>query len=174
MRQSWEEGIQSNAFHERSSKNIFSGYSVDDIVAETGGCCPYKGKEQPSTIQLVPYYSRDNRGEKSMAMWLPHKVEVKPQGLLTSAAAGDAKAPTSLAGIRTKIIFEYKSGRRVDMGWIGYNGSPKPYGELAPGACFQRNSYSNTTWLITDENDKPLGHFISGSYQAHAVIPKLD
>lgn len=30
-----------------------------------------EGKELPATIQLVPYYSWDNRGDDSMAVWIP-------------------------------------------------------------------------------------------------------
>ncbi|MEK6235413.1 MAG: glycoside hydrolase family 127 protein, partial [Planctomycetales bacterium] len=135
---------------------------------------PYKGKERPATIRLVPYYSWNNRGEKSMTVWLPHKVEATEQGPLKWIAASETKPPISVVGNGTKIIFENKSGRRVKIVWIGYKGEQANYGELAPGGTREQTTYSNSTWMITDENDKPLGHFISGIYTAHAVIPKLN
>ena len=126
----------------------------------------------PATIRLVPYFSWNNRGEKSMTVWLPHKVEAGKKGVpLEWVAASAEKAPISLVGNVTAIAINNKSGQPVKIFWVGYNGELVQYGELDPGGKREQKTYSNATWLVTDKNDKPLGHFITGPYPAAAVIP---
>ncbi len=133
---------------------------------------PYEGKTRPATIRLVPYFSWNNRGEKSMTAWLPHKVEPGKKGEpLPWVSASKEKAPVSLAGNVTAINIHNKSGQAVKIYWVGYKGELVQYGELDPGASREQTTYSNATWLITNKNDKPLGHFVTGPYPASAVIP---
>ncbi len=133
---------------------------------------PYEGKTRPATIRLVPYFSWNNRGEKSMTAWIPHKVEAGKKGEpLPWVSASKEKAPVSLAGNVTAITLRNKSGDAVKIYWVGYKGELVQYGELDPGGTREQNTYSNATWLITDKNDKPLGHFITGPFPASAVIP---
>ena len=87
-------------------------------------------------------------------------------------AASDEKPPKSKLGSNITVVFENKMARRVKLFWISYGGELKTYGELKPGAMRRQNSFSEATWLITDENDTPLGYFITTKDQeAHAVIP---
>jgi hypothetical protein len=55
--------------------------------------------------------------------------------------------------------------------WISYSGEQKLYGVITPNATRDQNTYSDATWLITDLNDIPLGHFRTGTAEALAVIP---
>ena len=97
----------------------------------------------------------------------------KPTANLKWIAASEAKeAPRSKSGLNTQVFFENKSGRRVNLVWVSYGGKLELYAQLAPGAIRQQNSYSKNTWLITDDNDKPLGYFIVGIEVSRAVIPK--
>ena len=128
------------------------------------------GEERPATIHLVPYYSWSNRGAKSMAVWIP-RGPVQTAEPLKWFPAGKGQLPKSRSGENTEVIFENKSNRRVKLHWLGYRGKLKSYGELAPGATRHQNTYAGSTWLITDENDKPLGHFVAGPATARAVIP---
>lgn len=132
---------------------------------------PYKGRERPVTLGLVPYYSWDNRGDESMAVWLPHKFESRAQRPLQWVAANKTQPPRSRVGNSSEIIFENRAGRRVKLYWVSYKGKPTPYGVIEPGAELRQKTFSSATWLITDENDKPLGHFIAGAYASRAVIP---
>jgi hypothetical protein len=81
--------------------------------------------------------------------------------------------PRSGNGGNTSINFENKSGQKVKLYWIGFDGNRQLYAEIANGATRRQNSYGNHTWLITDENDVPLGHFICASVQCQAVIPAI-
>ncbi|MCH7725606.1 MAG: hypothetical protein IH991_03870 [Planctomycetes bacterium] len=99
-------------------------------------------------------------------------VNKPPVPLKWIAAAGDAKPPKSASGSNTLVIFENKSDRRVKIYWVDYGGNLKLYDELDPGKTRNQNTYANNTWLITDENDKPLGHFIAEPEESRAVIPK--
>jgi hypothetical protein len=107
-----------------------------------------------------------------MTAWIPHKVEAGKKGEpLPWVSASKEKAPVSLAGNVTAITLRNKSGDAVKIYWVGYKGELVQYGELDPGGTREQNTYSNATWLITDKNDKPLGHFITGPFPASAVIP---
>jgi DUF1680 family protein len=129
------------------------------------------GKEEPVSINLVPYYSWANRGDKSMVVWIP-QGPVKLADPLKWIPATDAKPRKSPYGEETEVIFENKSGRRVKVYWVSYRGELKLYFELGPGETRNQRTYVANAWRITDENDKPLGHFIAGPSAAPAVIPR--
>ncbi len=98
------------------------------------------------------------------------KIEIKD--LLKWVVAGQEQPPSSKAGSDASVLFENKTNRRVKIVWVGYDGKLQVYGELKPGETRRQNSYSNNTWLITDENDKPLGHFIVRAAISRAIIPQ--
>jgi hypothetical protein len=81
--------------------------------------------------------------------------------------------PRSRSGANTAIHFENKSGLKVKVYWISYEGNRQLYAELAPGATRRQNTYDNNTWLITDQKDNSLGHFICGAQEGRAVIPAI-
>ena len=88
------------------------------------------------------------------------------------AVSSREEAPQrSVSGLNTQVFFENKSKRRVKLYWITYGGGLKLYGELAPSAIRRQNTYSKNAWLITDENNTPLGYFIVGTEESRAVIP---
>jgi hypothetical protein len=130
-------------------------------------------KQQPTIIRLVPYYCWGNRGAKSMAVWIPRGPVGPPKLLkwIPSTGTGE-KLPRSLwAGGSTTVIFENKSKRPVKIVWVGYRSKHQPYGQLDPGKTHGQGTHSGNTWLITDEKDQPLGHFIAGPQISRAVIP---
>ncbi len=88
---------------------------------------------------------------------------------VTSRGEAPAKSET---GINCEILFENRSKRPVKLFWIGYgNGALKFYARLAPGATRKQNSYSKNAWLITDDDDQPLGFFLVTEDDSHAVVP---
>ena len=127
--------------------------------------------QRPMTVNLVPYYSWENRGQKTMSVWIAHKVSKSADKPLTWIPASAGKPSRSTTGSNSAIVFENKSGKKVKVYWISYRGEKKLYGEITPGKTLRRNTYSDSRWLITDENDKPLGHFVVGESEARAVIP---
>ena len=127
-------------------------------------------KQQATTIRLVPYYCWGNRGDKSMAVWIP-RGPVGPAKLLKWIPRTGAKLPRSRAGEITTVTFENKTKHRVKIVWVGYRGRHQPYGELDPGGTRSQGTYSGSVWLITDDKDKPLGHFTAEPQISRAVIP---
>ena len=63
------------------------------------------GKEEPVSINLVPYYTWANRGNKSMAVWIP-QGPVKLADPLKWIPATGAKPPRSKYGADAEVIFE--------------------------------------------------------------------
>ncbi|MBT3201286.1 MAG: hypothetical protein HN350_15405, partial [Phycisphaerales bacterium] len=131
-------------------------------------------KQQPTTARFVPYYCWGNRGAKSMSVWLP-RGKIGPPELLKwvpSTGAGEGKKlPRSRGGDATTVIFENKSKQRVKIVWIGYRGRLKEYAQLDPGKKHSQSTRASAAWLITDEKDNPLGHFIATSKISQAIIP---
>ena len=127
-------------------------------------------KQRSTTIRLVPYYCWDNRGDKSMGVWIP-RGSVGPVKPLKWIPWTGTKLPRSGAGQITTVIFENKSKRSVKIVWIGYRGRRQPYGRLDPNGTHSQGTRASAVWLITDEKDKPLGHFIAGPEISRAVIP---
>ena len=129
-------------------------------------------KQQPTPIRLVPYYCWGNRGAKSMTVWIPRGPVGPPKLLKWIPSTGsDAKLPRSRwTGGSTTVIFENKSKHRVNIVWIGYKGKRQPYGQLDPGQTRGQGTHAGNTWLVTDEKDQPLGHFIAEPQISRAVI----
>ena len=82
------------------------------------------------------------------------------------------KPPKSFSGSATEILFTNKADYKVKIFWIEFGGAAKLYGELEPGATRTQSTYSNASWLITNEKDKPLGYFRTTGKIGHAIIPK--
>lgn len=110
-----------------------------------------------------------------LASSIPTELEKqKPKvALKWIAVSSRREAPArSENGLNCQILFENKSTRPVKLYWIGYGGGAlKLYATLAPGATREQNSYARNVWLITDENDRPLGYFVVQQDDSHAVIP---
>lgn len=104
----------------------------------------------------------------------PEEEKAIPQGELNWVAAKKAEdAPKSESGANTQVIFENKSGRRVKLYWVSYGNELMQYATLDVDEKYQQNTYARNSWLITDEDDKPLGYFIvTADAVARAVIPK--
>ena len=89
------------------------------------------------------------------------------------AITDDAKPPRSVTGSGTEITFLNKAGIKVKIYWVEYGGGLKLYGELEPGGTRVQNTFSQASWLVTDEKEKPLGYFRTGLKLGKAVIPKI-
>ena len=80
--------------------------------------------------------------------------------------------PKSVPGSSTEIHFLNKREIKVKLYWVEYGGGLRLYGELEPGGTRNQNTFSEASWLVTDEKDKPLGYFRSTQKVGKAVIPK--
>ena len=88
------------------------------------------------------------------------------------SSSGTESPPTkSTPGSPIQVTFLNKSKQPVKLVWMDYGGGQKLYGEISAGGSREQNTYSDAVWLITDLNDKPLGHFVTGQEDANGVIP---
>ena len=91
-------------------------------------------KNNPVTINFVPYHSWENRGAKTMSVWIPEYIpgQVLKQEMAKWIPASDTKPPRSSAGTNSAIIFENKSAQRVKVYWISYKGQKKTLRSARP------------------------------------------
>ena len=88
-------------------------------------------------------------------------------------AVGDGeRLPNSSSGSSTEIIFLNKRGHKVKVYWVEFGGGLRLYGEIDPGGTRKQSTYSNASWLITDQDEKPLGYFRTSQKVGNASIPK--
>jgi DUF1680 family protein len=129
-------------------------------------------EERPAVIRMIPYFSWENRGSKSMSVWIPQgQIEDAPP--LPWHPTTDFKSvPKSGKGGQTEIIFENHFGKSVNLYWINYRGGREAYGQIKPGEKRAQGTYANATWSVTDDKDKLLGYFIAGHEIASGLIPK--
>ena len=80
--------------------------------------------------------------------------------------------PRSVPGSGTEIHFLNNMPIKVKIYWVEYGGGLRLYGELEPGGKREQNTFSQASWLITDEKEKPLGYFRTTQKVGKAVIPK--
>jgi arylsulfatase A-like enzyme len=86
-------------------------------------------------------------------------------------AAADGAAPASTPdGDPFDVVFINRHGQTVKLFWMDRQAAPKPYGEIAAGERKRQQTRPGAVWLITDESDKPLGHFVVEDRTAQAVI----
>ncbi|MHC4880179.1 MAG: sulfatase-like hydrolase/transferase, partial [Planctomycetota bacterium] len=84
----------------------------------------------------------------------------------------DSPAPPSNPdGSPFQVVFINRGNSAVRLHWMNLSGKPKLYGGIEPGKRRRQQTRPGAVWLITDENDKPLGHFIIGDRAAQAIVP---
>jgi len=85
--------------------------------------------------------------------------------------AKDSSAPASKPdGNPFDVVFINRSKSNVELFWMDRQGKPKPYGGIAAGSRKRQQTRPGAVWLITDESQKALGHFVVGDRTAQAVI----
>ena len=129
-------------------------------------------EQRPAVIRMIPYFSWENRGSKSMSVWIPQgQIENAPP-LPWHPTTDFKNVPKSGKGGQTEIIFENHFGKSVKLYWINYRGGRQSYGQIKPGEKRAQGTYANATWAVTDDKDKLLGYFIAGHEIASGLIPK--
>ncbi|MEM7396319.1 MAG: hypothetical protein AAF492_28625, partial [Verrucomicrobiota bacterium] len=90
--------------------------------------------------------------------WIPASDEVKP--------------PKSRPGEFTTVTIKNTRDHTVKLYWVEYGGPLRHYADIAAGETLKRDTYSNATWIITDEKEKQLGHFMAITDDSKIDIPK--
>ncbi|MGB7345873.1 MAG: sulfatase-like hydrolase/transferase [Pirellulaceae bacterium] len=86
-------------------------------------------------------------------------------------ANGAATPASKPDGNKFDIVLNNQYEKGVKVFWMDREGNPKPYGVLQSGWSKPYTTRPGAVWLITDENEKPLGHFIVGDRTAQAIVP---
>ena len=77
--------------------------------------------------------------------------------------------PSSEDGQETRVVFQNELERVVKY-WYVDGEEQKLYGELQPGERRVQETFASHVWLITDQQDKPLGYFVASGVSATAKI----
>ncbi len=84
----------------------------------------------------------------------------------------DEPAPASKPdGSPFDVVFINRSPATIRLHWMDQTGHPRLYGGIAPRDRKRQQTRPGAVWLITDENDQPLGYFEIGDRAAQAVVP---
>ena len=77
--------------------------------------------------------------------------------------------PRSQGNQDVRIVFQ-NDLEKVIKYWYVEEEENKLYGEMQPGERRSQQTFTGHVWLITDEDDKPLGYFIASGVDATARI----
>jgi arylsulfatase A-like enzyme len=103
------------------------------------------------------------------------KVAPKDESLpkLAWRPAKKSAAPASKPdGNSFDVVFINRSKSTIVLHWMDQSGKPKSYGGIDAGKRKRQQTRPGAVWVITDSDDKPLGHFIVGDRKARAEIPR--
>lgn len=73
-------------------------------------------------------------------------------------------------GKKSSLHFFNNRRTEVRIGWVDAKGTSHPYGTIAPTGDRMQSTFAGHTWLITDENEKPLGQSIALDKPGKVVI----
>jgi arylsulfatase A-like enzyme len=94
-----------------------------------------------------------------------------PNPALTWVPAADGPCPPSRVSTNAVMVaFTNYSGRNIRLYRIDAAGNKESFGLLAPIKTQRVQTYTGQVWLVTDEQDKALGHFVAGAESARAEI----
>nr|WP_246151924.1 sulfatase-like hydrolase/transferase [Rubripirellula reticaptiva] len=111
-----------------------------------------------------------SRAPKDYAKYVAASVETLPE-LMWHAAADSAAPASNPDGDPFDLVFTNKHGQPVKVYWMDREGNPKPYGTLEAGWRKPYKTRPGAVWMITNADEKPLGHFVVGDRTAHAIVP---
>ncbi|MCA9138129.1 MAG: sulfatase-like hydrolase/transferase [Planctomycetales bacterium] len=111
------------------------------------------------------------RAPTEFAKYVPVSDAALPKLAWHSANDSDAP-PSSPDGTAFDVVFANQSDAPVKVFWMDRAGKPKPYGTLESGWRKPQQTRPGAVWLITDKDEKPLGHFIIGDRAALAIVPR--
>ncbi len=81
--------------------------------------------------------------------------------------------PSKPDGKPFDVVFINKSDAPVKLFWMTREGAPKFYADIAPSKRRRQQTRPGAVWLITDANEKPLGHFRVDDRTSRAIVPPI-
>jgi arylsulfatase A-like enzyme len=116
---------------------------------------------------------------QKMRQLVPKKFAPKPEPSVNSLDAlkwhrlKGKEAPVSKPdGAPFQVHFLNRSGNTVKLFWRDLEGGQKFYAEIAAGKQKSQQTRPGAVWMITNEDEQPLGYFRVGDRTAKAIVPK--
>jgi len=114
----------------------------------------------------------DQQFEKRLAAYQAAIKQLEETSLTFVPYTTREALPNSEDGEETRVVFQNELERVVKY-WYVAGEEQKLYGELKPSERRVQNTFASHVWLITDQQDKPLGYFVSGGVSATArIVPR--
>lgn len=108
---------------------------------------------------------RSSQPENALLQYQFASMQLKLSG------AGQTQCPPSRNSSKPSlVVFDNQSEGAVALNWVDSEGIRHPFGRIQPRGQHPQVTYSGHSWLLTDEHDSVLGHFIATDLPAHAVI----
>jgi arylsulfatase A-like enzyme len=145
------------------------------------------GGEELYDIQTDPHEwtnlaSKPEHAEKLAEMRLLAPKEIVPvhesqPGINTFVAElelgpviGTEPPNSEAGGQRVTLLFQNHRQTTTKLVWLDQTGARHAYGEVKGASRRLMKTYSGHTWLLLDENDKPLGHIVAPEKPARIKI----
>ncbi len=75
------------------------------------------------------------------------------------------------SGATFDVVFVNRTAGPVEVCWRSPDGSLKSYGRIAKDEDRRQSTRPGAVWIIRDEREQTLGHFVVGDRSSRAVIP---
>jgi hypothetical protein len=119
----------------------------------------------------VPLIIRVPKGAPGLSDRAPLSSATLPNPAFNWLPADGRLCPTSKVSTNAvTVAFTNYSGQNVKLYRIDAAGNRESFGTLAPIQTKRVQTYTGEVWLVTDGQDKDLGHFLAGMGSARAEI----
>ncbi|MFK5921992.1 MAG: sulfatase-like hydrolase/transferase [Verrucomicrobiota bacterium] len=81
--------------------------------------------------------------------------------------------PSTNGGGKTSVVFRNNRSTPVTVFWIDAKGKRAQQFTISPGGQQRRITYAGHAWLVADDKDADLGHFVATDTPAWADIPAI-
>ncbi|MBL8753090.1 MAG: prolyl oligopeptidase family serine peptidase [Planctomycetes bacterium] len=88
----------------------------------------------------------------------------------TTLAPEESVRPSRASTVPSTITFVNRFEQPVRLFWVDGRGESRPYGEIAPGAQREQNTYVGHTWLADFAADDLAGVFVADGQHGLAVV----
>jgi len=95
----------------------------------------------------------------------PNEIGLAPR---QPSEEGALKSPAS--DTVTRVRFENRSTRELDLYWLDFEGNRKHYGSIAAGAEIAQPTYVGHAWLLADRSGEGVAIFVADRAPGLAVV----
>lgn len=137
----------------------------------------YSTKDDPYEWNNLARESTSMKMRDELRAFAPKTFAPKPEPSLDALTAlpfqrlqGANIPPSKPDGETFAVHFINQSSKPVNLYWVSRQGEWKHYAKIAPTKFQRQSTRPGAVWLVTDQNESPLGYFKVGDRTARAVI----